>query len=337
NCSLIIEDLSDICSSYMFRLKGEINRIDQDQPKLLKRYPDVGTGTMVENIGDTIKMLAKNLKVRAPSVGNDTRSAKSALKLLRNLIRGTRTLNTADAAKVLDEIKNATAVAEKVEDCTQGEDICDGTEHILADIALSVQQSLEKALKDNLVTSNANFKTAKEELYTALKTLSSPLSNDDVNGPCAAVETAAVKYKGFSKAVDKIKIPLDMVKIACRDSLALPCVDDGESASRAFKFKNIPSSDAVGDLRDLIKTKQCPDFDDVVANKLTLWRVAIRVDKQSSAIKVAALRNDKTELNDRRDLLSRLSPENPDRNTYIVVQRPLTDHKRRTSGDELQG
>ncbi|KAF9323290.1 hypothetical protein BG006_001596, partial [Podila minutissima] len=107
--------------------------------------------------------------------------------------------------------------------------------------------------------------------------------------------------------------------------LTLFCIVDGESVSHAFKLKNIPSSDDVDDLKDLIKTKQSPDFDDVVANKLTLWRVTIPEDKQSAAITIDALR-DKTELNDPRELLSELFPENPDRNTYIIVQRPPHVH-----------
>ncbi|KAG0012691.1 hypothetical protein BGZ82_002455, partial [Podila clonocystis] len=98
------------------------------------------------------------------------------------------------------------------------------------------------------------------------------------------------------------------------------CLVDGEATSNAFSIK-IPSNDTVDDLKDLIKAKQSPDFDDIVANKLTLWRVSISDDKQGSAITIDAL-DDKTELNNPRTRLSKLFPESPDDNTYIVVQRP---------------
>ncbi|KAG0069695.1 hypothetical protein BGZ92_004625 [Podila epicladia] len=58
--------------------------------------------------------------------------------------------------------------------------------------------------------------------------------------------------------------------------LTLFCLVDGVAMSNAFSIK-IPSSDSVDDLKDLIKAKQSPDFDDIVANNLALWRVMIPV------------------------------------------------------------
>ncbi|KAG0325768.1 hypothetical protein BG004_003121 [Podila humilis] len=58
--------------------------------------------------------------------------------------------------------------------------------------------------------------------------------------------------------------------------LTLFCLVDGEATSNAFSIK-MPSSDTVNDLKDLIKTKQSPDFDDIVANKRNLWCVSIPV------------------------------------------------------------
>ncbi|KAF9078942.1 hypothetical protein BGX23_005644, partial [Mortierella sp. AD031] len=54
------------------------------------------------------------------------------------------------------------------------------------------------------------------------------------------------------------------------------CLVNGEASSNAFSIK-IPSTDTVDDLKDLIKTKKAPRFDDVAADELTLWKVSIPV------------------------------------------------------------
>ncbi|KAI1292365.1 hypothetical protein EDD11_008792 [Mortierella claussenii] len=104
--------------------------------------------------------------------------------------------------------------------------------------------------------------------------------------------------------------------------LNLYCVVEGETGSRAFSVK-IPSSNTVDDLKDLIKIKKAPEFDDIAANKLTLWRVSILNDNLDSVISFNAL-GDKFQLNDPRTCLSKLFPESPDNETYILVQRPQT-------------
>ncbi|KAF9280190.1 hypothetical protein BGZ74_002658, partial [Mortierella antarctica] len=70
----------------------------------------------------------------------------------------------------------------------------------------------------------------------------------------------------------------------------------------------MPLLDTVDDLKKLIKTERSPDFDDVVANKLTLWRLTIPADKQGSAITIDAL-DDRTEFNNPRTQLSKLFPK----------------------------
>ncbi|KAK3842808.1 MAG: hypothetical protein J3R72DRAFT_508522 [Linnemannia gamsii] len=102
-------------------------------------------------------------------------------------------------------------------------------------------------------------------------------------------------------------------------NLTLFCIVEGESVSHAFKLKNIPSSDDVDDLKDFIKAKQSPDFNDIAASKLTLWRVSIPKVKQSSAIMIDAL-EDKTELDEPRTSLSRVFSKPLDDSTYILTQ-----------------
>ncbi|KAG9071278.1 hypothetical protein KI688_008824 [Linnemannia hyalina] len=95
-------------------------------------------------------------------------------------------------------------------------------------------------------------------------------------------------------------------------SLTLYCLVDGEATTNAFPVK-IPSSNTVGDLKDRIRKKQSPDFDDIVANKLILYRVSIHDD---------GTHHDKTELNNPRTPLSKLFSKSPDDDIYIFVQRP---------------
>ncbi|KAK3829659.1 MAG: hypothetical protein J3R72DRAFT_456949 [Linnemannia gamsii] len=66
-------------------------------------------------------------------------------------------------------------------------------------------------------------------------------------------------------------------------------------------------------------------FHGVDAKELTFWRGSIADDNIDSAITVDAL-GDKTPLNNPRSGLSKLFPESPDDNTYILVKRPPPAH-----------
>jgi hypothetical protein len=101
--------------------------------------------------------------------------------------------------------------------------------------------------------------------------------------------------------------------------LTLNCLVDGGATADAFPVE-IESTKTVGNLKQRIKAEQSPDFDDIVANKLTLWFVSIPKIKQSSAITIGGL-DDKTKLNEPRDSLSLAFPRAVDDNTYILVQR----------------
>ncbi|KAK3823809.1 MAG: hypothetical protein J3R72DRAFT_528890 [Linnemannia gamsii] len=110
------------------------------------------------------------------------------------------------------------------------------------------------------------------------------------------------------------------------DSLVnLFCLVDGETLSNAFPVE-IESSKTIGTLKDLIKAKNPDTFNGVDAKDLTLWRVSIPVSDEDNNDLPILLNNvankDKTELNNPRTRLSKLFPESPDDNTYILVQRP---------------
>ncbi|KAG0053924.1 hypothetical protein BGZ90_006089 [Linnemannia elongata] len=102
--------------------------------------------------------------------------------------------------------------------------------------------------------------------------------------------------------------------------LSLFCLVDGLPISRAFEIE-VSGTRTIAHLKDLIKAKQSPAFDDITGDQLTLWRASIPDDNQKSTLTLAAL-DDKTELNNPRTRLSKLFPESPDEKTYILVQRP---------------
>ncbi|KAG0360627.1 hypothetical protein BGX24_005525, partial [Mortierella sp. AD032] len=119
--------------------------------------------------------------------------------------------------------------------------------------------------------------------------------------------------------------------------LTLFCYDN------AFEVE-VASTKTVSTLKNLIVDEnQAPAFRDVAAKDLILWCVSIPDNKQGTAITIGAL-DDKTELNNPRTRLSKLFPESPEDNTYILVRRPpparsppVSDYisQKRPTADEL--
>src|SRR5690554_4895161 len=103
------------------------------------------------------------------------------------------------------------------------------------------------------------------------------------------------------------------------DTLTLFCLISGELASSAFPVELSPTK-TVGALKAAIKAEQTPDFDDIDAHDLVLWRATTPVEEED-IITLDGL-DDKTKLGNSRTSLSKLFPESPDETTYIVVERP---------------
>ncbi|KAG0285780.1 hypothetical protein BGZ97_007676, partial [Linnemannia gamsii] len=79
----------------------------------------------------------------------------------------------------------------------------------------------------------------------------------------------------------------------------------------------ISSAETVGELKDKIKTKKAPRFDDVAADELSLWRVSIPDDDDDDEIPI-----DKKKLRATRGLLE-VFPDKPPKNTiHVIVERP---------------
>ncbi|KAF7730065.1 hypothetical protein EC973_003010 [Apophysomyces ossiformis] len=97
------------------------------------------------------------------------------------------------------------------------------------------------------------------------------------------------------------------------------CLVEGEPLSRAFSVEIAPTA-IVDQLKDAIKAKKSPRFDDIAANELTLWLVEIPEDMEGSAITVDEL-DVKRKLTPPWTSLITLFPKPPNDLTYIMVQR----------------
>ncbi|KAH7028519.1 hypothetical protein BKA57DRAFT_431333 [Linnemannia elongata] len=110
--------------------------------------------------------------------------------------------------------------------------------------------------------------------------------------------------------------------------LTLFCLVDGEPTFNAFPVE-IESTKTIGNLKDLIKTKKAPRFDDVAADELTLWRVSIPDDDNDDEIPIVlgnVNNKDKKKLRATRGLLE-VFPDKPPKNTiHVIVQRPPPVH-----------
>ena len=112
--------------------------------------------------------------------------------------------------------------------------------------------------------------------------------------------------------------------------LNLFCVVDGQSTSNAFPLTVSPV-DTIGGLKELIKAKKANDFQDVDADKLTLWRVSIPITKDNKHKPINLNESDSPTELDPTDELSDVFEDKPPKKTiHVIVQRPSPLH----SGNE---
>ncbi|KAG0065493.1 hypothetical protein BGZ89_008264, partial [Linnemannia elongata] len=124
------------------------------------------------------------------------------------------------------------------------------------------------------------------------------------------------------------------------NSLTLFCLADGEGTSNAFSIK-IASTDTVDDLKEHIKTKKSPEFDDIAADKLTLWRVSIQVVSANKHKPILLNEIDSPTELDPTDDLSDVFEETPPKKTiHVILQRPppaTISSKRKWLSSEADG
>ncbi|KAF9580333.1 hypothetical protein BGW38_003059, partial [Lunasporangiospora selenospora] len=110
---------------------------------------------------------------------------------------------------------------------------------------------------------------------------------------------------------------------------SLFCLVDGEATSNAFSVK-APSSDTVDDLKNLIKTALAPQFNDIAAKDLSLWRVSLPIvdnedddDENETSILLGNVnKKDKKKLGPATRLSKVFPEELPEETIHIIVQRP---------------
>ncbi|KAK5799406.1 hypothetical protein F5H01DRAFT_418077 [Linnemannia elongata] len=110
--------------------------------------------------------------------------------------------------------------------------------------------------------------------------------------------------------------------------LTLFCLVDGESTSNAFPV-GIESTKTFGDLKEFIKVKKTPEFNDIAADKLTLWRVSIPITDDDDEVPLL-LNNvtdkDKKKLGPATRLSKVFLDSLPEMTINVIVQRPPPVH-----------
>ncbi|KAG0011590.1 hypothetical protein BGZ81_002100 [Podila clonocystis] len=107
-------------------------------------------------------------------------------------------------------------------------------------------------------------------------------------------------------------------------SITLFCLQNGEAASRVFSVEMDPAK-TVDHLKDLIKAKKAPRFDDIAADELTLWRVSIPIADDVEELPILldnVTGEDKKKLGPAMRLSNVFSKDFPEETIHVMVQRP---------------
>ncbi|KAG9064679.1 hypothetical protein KI688_002937 [Linnemannia hyalina] len=109
-------------------------------------------------------------------------------------------------------------------------------------------------------------------------------------------------------------------------NLILFCLVDGLPSSRAFEIE-VSETRTVAHLKDLIRAKQSPTFNDITGDQLTLWRVSIPVlpANKHRPIFLNEFLESATELSPATRLSKVFPEELPEETVHIIVQRPAPD------------
>ena len=107
-------------------------------------------------------------------------------------------------------------------------------------------------------------------------------------------------------------------------TLTLVCLISGELTSKAFKVRIRDIHADISDLKKAIVGEKPNAFKHIDAKDLMLWQATIPADENAEEKIIITLDglDHKTKLGNPRTCLSKLFPETPDDNTYIIVERP---------------
>ena len=106
-------------------------------------------------------------------------------------------------------------------------------------------------------------------------------------------------------------------------TLTLVCLISGELTSKAFKVRIRDIHADISDLKKAIVGEKPNAFKHIDAKDLMLWQATIPADENAEEESIITLDglDDKTKLGNPRTCLSKLFPETPDDNTYIIVEQ----------------
>ncbi|KAF9315613.1 hypothetical protein BG006_003723, partial [Podila minutissima] len=102
-----------------------------------------------------------------------------------------------------------------------------------------------------------------------------------------------------------------------KNTRRLFCLVKGEDTSHAFPIK-IRLKKTVAHLKERIKTKKKPEFDDIAADKLTLWRVVI---PSTDSIPFELI-PEKKKLRPTEDISVVFADQPPKETINVIVERP---------------
>ena len=107
------------------------------------------------------------------------------------------------------------------------------------------------------------------------------------------------------------------------------CLVHGEPVANAFPIE-IDENKTIGTLKELIKLKKVPEFNDIAADKLRLWSVNIPVN-DTSALEELVLENNEEkgvqELLPVKKINKVFTEEPADEQIHVIVERPPRDGK----------
>ncbi|KAF9962758.1 hypothetical protein BGZ65_008103 [Modicella reniformis] len=118
--------------------------------------------------------------------------------------------------------------------------------------------------------------------------------------------------------------------------LTLYCLVDGEPTSRAFPVK-IAAAKTVGQLKEAIRAEKSPEFDDIAADRLTLWKVSIPSTPVRQITLSGLNETDvKMELTPTDELSEHIKKKSlPKKAVHIIVQRPPQDQLTKSTSVSL--
>ncbi|GJJ67990.1 hypothetical protein EMPS_00336 [Entomortierella parvispora] len=130
-----------------------------------------------------------------------------------------------------------------------------------------------------------------------------------------------------------------MIRNTLTNNLTLFCLVEGDSTPFPIK---IELTSSIGELKDEIKLKKTPEFDDIAADRLTLWRVSIPVaplnERRSVSLKDF---NSAAELDPTDDVSDVFKETPPKKTIHVIVQPPSSidtrsgDNKRSFADDDF--